>query len=1284
MRPILAALLFFPALALASVTPQTDKTGPFLITGLPQTIAVGFPFQQASDLVVLDQGTIASPRDPAVVLTLGSDYTVTGGGYNTQVQMQTGSIAVVSTGANAVLVNDLLVIMRGAPFNQTTAFSPTGPLTINLLEQALDKIATLSQQVNEIGSRSLQFEPWEFSGNGGSSLYPYLQNNQRAGKVIGFSTTANADGSFPINLYPATGGGGGGVSQIVAGTNVTVSPAGGTGVVTVNASSGSFTPAGTSGSLQWNSTGTLAGTWNGTVGVEWLGSYLENLQNQNSFLPLGTFENLSSGTSTVGYINVSNGGALGSSTIVGITGINYSGNVMTGGPAGEVGFIETATAIPLGFGVGGTAFAYGDATGLFHVVSTLITNSTPTLPAILVGGYAGNPSTLAEGDLWENTSTHTFNAVLNGSTVSLQTGSSVGTTVATIAALKALSVAALSTGYQAQVQGYYASGDAAGTRFYTYNSASSASDDGGSVIAPGSGSGRWLINTAVVPGVKPDVSWWGAYGDNSHNDTAAISKACTWLQAVGGGTLSFTTGATYLINPTVNTNWITFGAANSGTSGPPLNLAFNGCTLNCTTSFTPSSGQYLLLFLFYSCSPVKLGTVHITGQVMAQADKTGYTAFDFLSSAAAAGTNAGCTNVFAEPIYQTGGQACVQVYRNANGASGGGQGVAARSSGLTFTLIQTTGCYYPLQLQHSGDNTTASVNCVGAFRPAFVFGCKDVHLNVVDQNHNGSLAISCYDETSGGGWNDDPYTQNIWVDYTCLAGTLVRSTTGPNIILELNGPNPCYVSGIHINETVNESSTYPEGVLIEMAKTTNGSDDVTAGRGHILDNIDFSAHVTNAQAQADLLAFFASSDNPEGGGVGVGAAGNWSGESAPNLHIHDVDVQGNSGATMEIYHPICAGELVENVDFSGTLTQTGLPNTGTQLTNTLFNGTAIGPYISSGTAYLPQSRVENTKADANGAYRIFQKQRAGATVQASDIIGALEWQGWDGSTYQNSGTIYESVGTPSSGHVPAKLVLASNAIQFFTGGDNGTTQALSLDSSQNATFSGTVNFAGGANIAIGSAGVLLQGGSAGNDSIYFNNTNGAAIQGGSGSAYDLSLIAAGNFVSLGIPSGSRAVDIPSAYITQATGTGITVNDQGAVRHLVYKTTTTYAAYSAGAKTADLTIATLPAKAKITAFYADVTTGFTGGGESAATLTVGISAGSSTILAAGSCFTTHTWGLADADMGTAMTRAAAIQGGYIPNWSGTQIINARLTTTTNNTSGLTAGLVTYYIVTDVFP
>lgn len=58
----------------------------------------------------------------------------------------------------------------------------------------------------------------------------------------------------------------GGVSQIVAGTNVTISPSGGTGVVTVNASGGSGTPALPFSSLQYNNGGAFGGA-NGDYGT---------------------------------------------------------------------------------------------------------------------------------------------------------------------------------------------------------------------------------------------------------------------------------------------------------------------------------------------------------------------------------------------------------------------------------------------------------------------------------------------------------------------------------------------------------------------------------------------------------------------------------------------------------------------------------------------------------------------------------------------------------------------------------------------------------------------------------------------------------------------------------------------------------------------------------------------------------------------------------------------------------------------------------------------------------
>lgn len=178
-----------------SIQSQTDKTGPFLISGSPQTIPVGFPFQQGSDLLVLDTGPTSAPHDPALVLVLGSDFTVSGGGYltpySTPNQMQTGSIVVVTGGTNNVQTNDNIVILRNVPINQTTSYAATGPLTVALIEQALDKSATISQELEENISRCLQFENWEFV-NG------VLIKSSRVNSLLGFDANGN------IEYFPQT------------------------------------------------------------------------------------------------------------------------------------------------------------------------------------------------------------------------------------------------------------------------------------------------------------------------------------------------------------------------------------------------------------------------------------------------------------------------------------------------------------------------------------------------------------------------------------------------------------------------------------------------------------------------------------------------------------------------------------------------------------------------------------------------------------------------------------------------------------------------------------------------------------------------------------------------------------------------------------------------------------------------------------------------------------------------------------------------------------------------
>ena len=102
----------------------------YTITALPQTLSVLFPFNLPGDLGV---------SDGAVKLQLGSDYTVTGGGYNSSNQLQTGSIVVVSGGAGNVQVGDVVTIYRNIPATQTTTFLSTGLLTPVMIESDYDE-----------------------------------------------------------------------------------------------------------------------------------------------------------------------------------------------------------------------------------------------------------------------------------------------------------------------------------------------------------------------------------------------------------------------------------------------------------------------------------------------------------------------------------------------------------------------------------------------------------------------------------------------------------------------------------------------------------------------------------------------------------------------------------------------------------------------------------------------------------------------------------------------------------------------------------------------------------------------------------------------------------------------------------------------------------------------------------------------------------------------------------------------------------------------------------------
>lgn len=202
-------------------------------------------------------------------------------------------------------------------------------------------------------------------------------------------------------------------------------------------------------------------------------------------------------------------------------------------------------------------------------------------------------------------------------------------------------------------------------------------------------------------------------------------------------------------------------------------------------------------------------------------------------------------------------------------------------------------------------------------------------------------------------------------------------------------------------------------------------------------------------------------------------------------------------------------------------------------------------------------------------------------------------------------------------------------------------------------------------------------------------TGGLRTQSNTAASANAGSIIAGSAGAGGISGGSLYIGGAGTFtapaITAGSGTGLTVNIASDVRRVTYKATTTYAAFAAAGLTADKVIATLPAKSKLVSVYADVTTPFTGGGATAAAMTFGKTAGGNEYLVSFDVLSgAITRGLADADLGTSINRASAIQGGDMPSWSATTDISARLTTVTANTDQLTAGSITWYLVTESLP
>jgi hypothetical protein len=148
-------------------------------------------------------------------------------------------------------------------------------------------------------------------------------------------------------------------------------------------------------------------------------------------------------------------------------------------------------------------------------------------------------------------------------------------------------------------------------------------------------------------------------------------------------------------------------------------------------------------------------------------------------------------------------------------------------------------------------------------------------------------------------------------------------------------------------------------------------------------------------------------------------------------------------------------------------------------------------------------------------------------------------------------------------------------------------------------------------------------------------------------------------------------------IAGATGRDVYYN--GDLRRGCFAVAVSYLGWARpAALTEDLTILTVPAKTRVVSVVVDTPYVYWAIGAASLTLRLGVTTGGQEYVLSHDVFTTAvTKGLADADLGTSINRANAVQGGHLPSWTTTTAVTARLTSDVN-LSGLAAGQSYYYI------
>jgi len=328
------------------------------------------------------------------------------------------------------------------------------------------------------------------------------------------------------------------------------------------------------------------------------------------------------------------------------------------------------------------------------------------------------------------------------------------------------------------------------------------------------------VTYSMIKGSTFNVQDYGAVGNGSTDDTAAIQAAAAAIQAAGGGTLYFPAGTYSVFGSTTGTLCSFTGLNGIACIGYGATIA-----VPAAKTITASEGTF---FLFSGCINILVDGFATDGPVLDVSSVTvkGYEFVRCLS---------GCKNI-ALPNNKVKNSLAGFVTSKAAGDAN-----TLRSQNIWIGVLDVENCWYGVNGQYSGDFMQVDLLRTNTIhRSYFVYGASNLKAKILSKNHKANdVSVTTLSGLA---------VVNVDIDYW---STEDSTSCGDAIKVQIGFANETAstMRNVRINLNIAYAASGNTGSsALVITKLNNSANPDPTDRGHILDNLVVTGTITGSQS----------------------------------------------------------------------------------------------------------------------------------------------------------------------------------------------------------------------------------------------------------------------------------------------------------------------------------------------------------------------------------------------------------------------------------------------------